>query len=161
MVAPPAEVDALNAPRYGGSGVLVRMSERCGWLAVGLVLAAAPVRAQDWLVTPAPAVPLHVPAVPTPPSPLPPMPPAVVIPAPAPAASHPPDAVQRLLDPYGLGLTLRSSATHPPSPPLLPSVALSAAPNSARRIDEAASRRTNAPPLVAFPNIPIAWLLGF
>ena len=114
--------------------------------------AAAPALAQDWLVTPPPGVPLHVPATPPPAAvvPAPAAPPTVAPPpvATAPAATHrPPNELQRLLDPYGI-------AHGPASAPVLPSLPL-------WPVVDSASPRMLAPPLVAFPHIPVTWLLGF
>ena len=118
--------------------------------------AAAPARGQDWLVTPQPGVPLHVPATSPPPALLqaPAAPPTMTQPpvSTPPAATYRlPNELQRLLDPYGIG--------HPPAamqgvPPVLPSLPLWPAGDST-------SRRLFAPPVVAFPHIPVAWLLGF
>src|SRR5579871_4061545 len=76
---------------------------RVGCLVIGATLWCVPAIAQDWLVSPAPSIPLHVPLQPpsaTAPAPAAPGLPAPVVPAVA--VPHYPDAIQRLLDPYGL-----------------------------------------------------------
>ena len=116
---------------------------------VGVVigLAAATASAQDWLVSPPPAIPLHVPI------------------APPAAGSQPPIAESGGITPSsapGSGAThaigparggTPPAASLPPLPPLpsfpLTPLAWNGAP------------RTTAPPVIAFPQIPITWLFGF
>lgn len=91
-------------------------------LAVAGVLAfAGTASAQDWMVTPTPAMPLHV--MPAPPAaPAPAAPPAGPTATPPPTHSNPPamanDPVRRLLDPYGLSDRRYSVSPAPDAQPM-------------------------------------------
>ncbi|HZT75156.1 MAG TPA: hypothetical protein VFA27_00760 [Vicinamibacterales bacterium] len=131
---------------------------------------AAPAFSQDWLISPTPAIPLHVPVTPPPSQAVAP-PPAVVLPTPAPPSPvvlRAPDALQRLLDPYGLAIR-PTSVTPPPSAPPLPAASIAPGvmwtvpPDGSSAMWRRAVAPTQfvAPPLVAFPTVPVTWLLGF
>ena len=122
-------------------------------LGVGLI-GAGPASAQEWMISPTPAVPLHTmamtPPAPSQPSPPPawsaPLPPAAIVP-------HTRDEIRRLLDPYGLNQEPTSAATVPDPVRILPSVPLNRPTAMPQNLLE--------PPVVAFPQFPVTWLFGF
>ncbi len=130
---------------------------RCVAALIVLTGAATAASAQDWLVTPAPAIPLHIPISPARPSATPP--PVILAPAPT-RTPLSVDEIRRLIDPYHL--TGRPTPLRRPlevQPVSLPSMQL--VPFAMTGSAGSPPNRLYAVPVVAFPNIPITWLLGF
>ncbi len=122
-------------------------------MALALASFATPAVAQDWLVNPAPLVPLHVPALTSPVPAIPPAPPIhVVPPEPQGVVDRTPDPIGRMLNPYGVSRRPASIARPSATPVPLPSVALP--PDSALNV------RPFATPIVKLPLIPVGWPFG-
>jgi hypothetical protein len=135
-------------------GRVMNPAGACASSALALALFAAPAVAQDWLVSPAPLVPLHVPALTSPPPAGPPMPSSrVAVPEPREGVGRTPDPIRQMLDPYGLSTrpasVVRPSDVRAP----LPSVTLPP--------DSALNGRPAPVAIVRLPLIPLAaWPLG-